>query len=135
MAHPGLSDPSWGLTWSAPVLCEIRWVLTPERLSPLENSVLGGRILMAPEDPLWFWECTENLTLLRWTGLDESCHWFQLGSGTGLAGLHPAGEGAAEGQDCPAEAPWLLSRQLRKVWLRASACVIKLGILLCWRGC
>lgn len=27
------------------------------------------------------------------------------------------------------------SRQLRKVWLRGSAWAIKLGILLCWRGC
>lgn len=60
--HLGLSDLSWGITWSAPVLWEIRWVFfTPERLSPVQGSVLGGRLLVAPEGHSGFWNAQTTL--------------------------------------------------------------------------
>lgn len=132
--HLGLSDLSWGITWSAPVLWEIRWVFLHLK------GFLLYKVLYWEEDFLWLLKVTlvfgahrQLLTLLRWKVLGESCCWFQLGSGTGLSECHPAWD-EAEGQDFPAEGQWLLSRLLVKVWLRASAWITKLGVFLCWRG-
>lgn len=50
------------------------------------------------------------MTLLRRKVLGESCRWFQLGSGTGLSELHPAGLRSRPGFSCrrsmaPEQAP------------------------------